>query len=80
MRLARAYPAFELMMVRGALRKTYDEPETGYFLEGEVTGTGEDGETAQVAQGDLVTFPAGMSCRWKITQDGETITGLGELD
>jgi uncharacterized protein len=43
------------------LRKTYDEPETGYFLEGEGTVTGEDGETAQVAQGDLVTFPEGMS-------------------
>ena len=48
---------------------TYDEPETCYFLEGEVTVTGADGETATVGQGDLVTFPAGLSCTWKISQD-----------
>ena len=48
---------------------TYDEPETGYFLAGEVTVTGEDGEVVEVGQGDLVTFPAGMSCKWKISRD-----------
>ena len=48
---------------------TYDDPETGYFLEGEVTVTGEDGEVAKVGQGDLVIFPAGMSCTWKIKND-----------
>jgi uncharacterized protein YjlB len=34
-----------------------------------VTVTGADGETAKVGQGDLVTFPAGMSCKWKISRD-----------
>ena len=48
---------------------TYDEPETCYFLEGEVTVTGEDGETATMGKGDLVTFPEGMSCTWKISKD-----------
>ena len=48
---------------------TYDEPETCYFLEGEVTVTCGDGETARVGQRDLVTFPAGMSCKWKISKD-----------
>ena len=48
---------------------TYDEPETCYFLAGEVTVTCPDGETASVGQGDLVTFPAGMSCTWKISQE-----------
>ena len=48
---------------------TYDEPETCYFLEGEVTVTGADGETAKVGQGDLVTFPAAMSCKWKISKN-----------
>jgi len=48
---------------------TYDEPETCYFLEGEVTVTGDDGETARVGQGDLVTFTGGLSCTWKITKD-----------
>ncbi len=48
---------------------TYDSLETCYFLEGEVTVTCEDGETVNVGRGDLVTFPAGMSCTWKITKD-----------
>ena len=43
---------------------TYDESETCYFLEGEVMVTCPDGETASVGQGDLVTFPQGMSCTW----------------
>ena len=48
---------------------TYDEPETCYFLTGEVTVTGSDGEVARVGQGDLVTFPAGLACTWKISQE-----------
>jgi len=47
----------------------YDEPETCYFLEGEVTVTCKDGETALVGQGDLVTFPEGLSYTWKISRD-----------
>jgi uncharacterized protein len=46
---------------------TYDEAETCYFLEGEVTVTPEGGEPVTVGKGDLVTFPAGMSCTWDIT-------------
>jgi uncharacterized protein len=34
-----------------------------------VTVTCPDGETAQVGKGDLVTFPEGLSCTWKISQD-----------
>ncbi|NEO37009.1 MAG: cupin domain-containing protein [Moorea sp. SIOASIH] len=45
---------------------TYDEPETCYLLEGEVVVTPDGGEPVQIAKGDLVTFPAGMSCTWKI--------------
>ncbi len=48
---------------------TYDEPETCYFLEGEVEVSCEDGETARMGKGDLVTFPAGLSCRWKISRE-----------
>jgi len=47
----------------------YDEPETCYFLEGEVTVTCPDGESARVGQGDLVTFPQGLSCTWKISKE-----------
>ena len=48
---------------------TYDDQETCYLLEGEVTVTCEDGETATVGQGDLVTFPEGLSCTWKVKKD-----------
>ena len=44
----------------------YDEDETCYLLEGDVTVTPEDGKPVQFGKGDLVTFPKGMSCTWKI--------------
>lgn len=44
----------------------YDEPETCYFLEGDVVVTPEGREPVFMGQGDLVTFPAGMSCTWQI--------------
>ena len=46
---------------------TYDSPETCYFLEGDVTVTSENGDEVKVGKGDLVTFPQGMSCTWKVT-------------
>lgn len=48
---------------------TYGEQETCYLLAGEVIVTPDGGEPVQFGQGDLVTFPAGMSCTWKILQD-----------
>ena len=45
---------------------TYGEAETCYFLEGDVIVTPEGGEPVSMGKGDLVTFPAGMSCVWKI--------------
>jgi uncharacterized protein len=47
----------------------YDEPETCYFLAGEVVVTPTGGQPVSMGKGDLVTFPAGMSCTWKILQD-----------
>ncbi|MBT9313413.1 cupin domain-containing protein [Leptothoe kymatousa] len=44
----------------------YDESETCYFLEGQVTVTPSDGAPVSMGKGDLVTFPAGMSCTWRI--------------
>ena len=44
----------------------YDETETCYFLEGQVMVTPETGEPVSMGKGDLVTFPAGMSCHWQI--------------
>lgn len=45
---------------------TYDEQETCYFLEGDVVVTPDGGEPVEMGKGDLVTFPAGMSCTWTI--------------
>ena len=45
----------------------YDEPETCLFLEGEVTVTPEGGKPVRIRKGDLVVFPEGMDCTWKVT-------------
>ncbi len=45
---------------------TYDASETCYLLEGEVVVTPDGGEPVSIKKGDLVTFPAGMSCTWEI--------------
>ncbi|MEH2318907.1 cupin domain-containing protein [Nostoc sp.] len=48
---------------------TYDSQETCYFLEGDVVVIPDGGQPVQMGKGDLVTFPAGMSCTWEITRD-----------
>jgi uncharacterized protein len=47
---------------------TYDSEETCYFLAGEVTVTPTGGTPVTIGKRDLVTFPVGMSCTWKVTQ------------
>lgn len=46
---------------------SYDDSETCYFLEGEVTVKTERGEV-NFGKGDLVTFPKGLSCTWKVNK------------
>ena len=48
---------------------TYTDSETCYFLEGDVVVTPEGEEPVEIGKGDLVTFPAGMSCTWQIRKD-----------
>ena len=48
---------------------SYDTSETCYFLEGEVVVTPDGGEPVEIGKGDLVTFPAGLSCAWNIKKD-----------
>ena len=45
---------------------TYDGDETCYILEGEIIVTPEGGQPVELKAGDLVTFPAGMTCTWDI--------------
>jgi len=47
---------------------TYDVEETCYFLEGRVIVTPDGGEPVEIGAGDLVTFPRGMSCTWKVVE------------
>lgn len=45
---------------------TYETQETCYFLAGDVIVTPDGGQPVKMGKGDLVTFPAGMSCIWEI--------------
>lgn len=56
---------------------TYDTRETCYFLDGEVIVTPEGGEPVRMGRGDLVTFPAGLSCTWEIVKPVEKHYDLG---
>jgi uncharacterized cupin superfamily protein len=48
---------------------SYDVPETCYFLEGEVAVMMDGEKPVEIGKGDVVTFPAGLSCTWKIKKD-----------
>lgn len=45
----------------------YDETETCYLLEGRVTVEAE-GKSVSFGKGDLVVFPQGLSCVWKVAE------------
>lgn len=44
---------------------SYSEKETCFFLEGRVTVKAPEGEV-EMGSGDLVVFPTGLSCTWKV--------------
>ena len=46
----------------------YSESEMCYFLEGDIIVTPDRGDPVTMGKGDLVTFPEGMSCTWKISR------------
>lgn len=50
---------------------SYSQTETCYILRGEFTVTPDGGEPQSFKRGDLITFPAGLSCTWEITKDVE---------
>jgi len=45
---------------------TYEDTETCYFLEGEVIVRPINAAEVTIGKGDLVIFPAGLSCSWEI--------------
>ena len=46
----------------------YDSQEICYLLEGQVEVITPDGDSVRFGAGDLVRFPAGLSCTWEITK------------
>ncbi|HEY9098061.1 MAG TPA: cupin domain-containing protein [Thiobacillus sp.] len=46
----------------------YTEDETSYILEGRAVVTPEGGDPVEISKGNLVTFPSGMTCVWKIIE------------
>ncbi len=46
---------------------TFDDQETAYILEGECVITPDDGSApVSFTVGDLLVFPAGLSCTWEV--------------
>ena len=46
----------------------YGEQEVCYLLKGEVEVETEAGATVEFGAGDLVTFPQGLDCTWRIKE------------
>ena len=47
---------------------TYLQDETSYILEGRAIVIPEGGEPIEIEKGNLVTFPSGLACIWKIIE------------
>ena len=58
---------------------TYDDSETCYLLEGDVIIAPDDGAAVRIKKGDLVTFPAGLSCTWEILQPVRKHYAFGDI-
>jgi uncharacterized cupin superfamily protein len=46
----------------------YADRETCYVKEGRVKVTTPDGQVVEFGAGDMVTFPKGLKCRWKVEE------------
>ncbi len=55
---------------------TYDEQETCYFYEGKVIVETPNGNV-EIGKGDLVTFPKGLRCRWKVLEPVRKVYSFG---
>ena len=56
----------------------YDKSETCYIIEGEAIVTPVGQEPVTITEGDMVTFPKGMKCTWKITEAIEKHYSFGD--
>jgi len=51
----------------------YPDEEIAYVKKGKVLVTTEDGEEVEIKAGDIVTFPKGLKCRWKVIERIEKV-------
>jgi len=51
----------------------YDEDERCYIQKGKVVVTTAQGERAEIEQGDIVLFPKGLKCRWRVLEPIEKV-------
>ncbi len=59
---------------------SYDETETCYILEGDVVVTDSStGEKLEFKKGDLVQFPKGLNCEWKVKKPVRKYYKFGDL-
>lgn len=56
----------------------YDETEICYFIKGHVIVETEDGQKVEIKAGDLVKFPAGLKCTWRVLEPVEKHYNFGE--
>lgn len=55
----------------------YTDDETAYVTEGLVIVTTAAGERVEIKAGDLVVFPRGLKCRWKVLETVEKVYKFG---
>ena len=55
----------------------YDSPETCYIIEGRAEVTTSDGKSVEFGKGDMVVFPQGLDCKWRITSPVKKYYNLG---
>ncbi len=46
----------------------YSDDETAYVHQGRVQVTSEDGQQVEFGAGDLVFFPKGLKCTWRVIE------------
>ncbi|MDN5324590.1 MAG: uncharacterized protein PWP02_300 [Thermosipho sp. (in: thermotogales)] len=56
----------------------YDDQEICYFIEGEVEVETDNGEVYKIKKGDLVVFPRGLKCKWKVIKPVKKHYKFGE--
>ena len=57
----------------------YSSAETAFVFEGDVEIITENGTTV-IGPGDLVRFPGGMKCRWKVKKTIKKVYTFNDID